>query len=216
MMKESWTVPERMKGLPRDGRGFPIPVIVQRDSNGLAMFAVNDTRKQVECVKKKLCGICGGRLGKELWFTGGPLSAFHPGGCYADPAMHYECVVFALQVCPYLAMSEYRSKMDAQFKSVRERVRKAGVLDVVDDTVLPDRPKVFVLVQAFGQQVSERPGRRFLVKPLRPYHKVEFWRHGLQLPPAEGLELVRRSHDLQWSDVEAALRLVSASTVDSR
>jgi hypothetical protein len=194
-------IPERMASLPRDRRGLPIPVVVARDREGLPQFAVNDSLVSRQCVARKLCPICGQRLTKELWFAGGPGSAFHPGGAYFDPAMHHECMAFALQSCPYLALPNYVSKMAAKMPVLEKQMCDELL---VDPSVDPDRPLVFVAVMAFGQSVEEW-GRFSHLQPLRPYHAVEFWRHGQQLSFDEGLQIVCKNREY---DLAGCLRLI--------
>src|SRR5215471_19207085 len=83
-------LPERMCKLPLDHRGYPVPVTIQRDTRGKPLFVANDSEVVAKCIKRKLCSICGERLTRELWFTGGPNNALHPHGGYLDPAMHHE------------------------------------------------------------------------------------------------------------------------------
>lgn len=175
-----------MKHLPVDKRGFPIPIIILRDLDGQPMFVANDGEVSRKCVLKKLCPICGERLTKELWFVGGPKAAFHPNGSYYDSAMHHECMTFALQVCPYLAMPNWHSTSEVQRPHLQERA--PGPLR--DITMEPGKPPVFVAVMAYGQSLTYN-GRIPYIHPLRPYHSVEFWINGRRLSYAEGLEVVQ-------------------------
>lgn len=195
-------MPERIARLPRDRRGYPIPVIVTYDTQGLPLFTVNDSAVHRKCVNKKLCAICGERLTKELWFAGGPQSALHPHGMYFDSAMHHECVTYAMQVCPYLGTSRFHGLSDA----TRTKLQGRMAVPLVDVTVIPEKPELFVVVMAYGQSVqasSEEPTLRY-IKPLRPYHAVEYWQTGKQLSAAEGLAMIEKIPELDLS----ALRLV--------
>lgn len=196
-------IPERMKHLDRDRRGYPVPVIVKRDVKGLPIFAVNDAFRQVRCIEKKLCPICGSRLAKELWFTGGPDSAFHRHGSYIDSAMHYECMEFALQVCPYLAAPNYRGNAVAAMSQLEKRL---GEMLTEHSEVNAVRPPLFVSVMAYGQRVVRHSGiGPYWIKPLRPYHAVEFWRHGERLLFENGLQMIKRRADY---DIDQCLRLL--------
>src|SRR5262252_1142176 len=109
-MTENWRnipVPDRMKNLPRDPRGFPIFIMAYRDPNGRAHFTVNDEDVRRRLIAQDRCSVCGGRLQRGRWFVGGEKSAFDPCGAYLDPPMHHECAGYALQVCPYLASPVY-------------------------------------------------------------------------------------------------------------
>lgn len=49
--KHEWKevpLPERMRGLPRDPRGYPIPANILRDANGVYHFIINDEAKRAE------------------------------------------------------------------------------------------------------------------------------------------------------------------------
>lgn len=183
-------IPERMGALLVDSRGYPIPVVVQRDQFGKPLFAVNDSAMAIKCTVQKLCSICGQRLTKELWYAGGPRSALDPQGCYFDSAMHHECLIYALQVCPYLALRSYRTMdVDTILPKLEQRLEGNRVL--VDLTQEPTRPQLFVVVMSYGRSllrsgVDQCPYSR----PLRPYHAVEYWRHGRQIQTAEAMEVL--------------------------
>jgi len=200
-------VPARMAHLPRDARGYPVPVVVKRDESGRPLFIVNDAEVIQRCIKRKLCSICGARMVREFWFAGGPGSAFDPRGMYLDPPMHHECLTFALQTCPYLASPVRRAYVDAA--AVEKLAARVGGGDklLLDPTVDEERPDPFVAVMSYG--VSVRGGslgkERYLV-PLRPYHAVEFWRHGERLSFGDGLAAIAKIRGLDLS----ALRLMRA------
>lgn len=197
-------MPSNIALLPLDKRGYPVPYIVQRDIHGLPVFTMNDAEKHAECLKKKKCPICGLRLSKELWFVGGPLSAFHPHGCYYDSAMHHECMTYALKVCPYLALRNFNSTpLEKKLPHLQARV--PGKL-VMDPTMEPGKPAggYFVAVMAYGQTIEQEGVMRHQ-KPLRPYHKVEFWKDGTQVSLQDGIAAARQIPEL---DIDGALRLV--------
>ena len=52
-------VPERMKHLDRDHRGYPIPYIVFRDSDNKPHFTINDDTKVCRCQTR--------RTMRDLW-----------------------------------------------------------------------------------------------------------------------------------------------------
>jgi len=197
-------MPPRIAKLPRDARGYPVPYIVMRDKTGKPLFAANDADLVHRCLKQKLCPTCGEKLGKEKWFIGGPNSAFHPNGAYIDSAEHYECATYSLQACPHLSRPDHQQYLSEKvIAKMQTRVDEAQLL--IDPTMTPGRPDVFVLVMSFGQQFKPAPiGQNPYVVPLRPYHAVEFWQHGERLAFADGLEIVRKIRGLDLS----ALRLL--------
>jgi hypothetical protein len=179
-------IPRRMNALGRDSRGYPIPFNVKRDRQGQPHFAVTDELRQIVALKDQRCSICGTRIQKAMWFFGGPRSAFHPAGGYLDPAMHHECMQYAAQVCPYLAVPRYLSRV------AESRVSLAGLEDeiLIDPTVEDGRPAFFVAVSTnryrMGTRVAEG-GMTLLpvIHPERPYLALEYWRHGQQLSREE-------------------------------
>ncbi len=181
-------IPLRMRHLDLDHRGFPIFYIAQRDPNsGRAMFAVNDSLKQRECAEKDLCEICGTKLFRGRWFIGGPLSAFHPKGAYNDAAMHDECAHYSLNVCPWLAASNYERTIGE-----KQAEKLPGTLTHdPSDPLFKYRPPLFVAVMSIGHVNEMRPAGLYVFKPNRPYRKVEFWVQGKQLSLEDGALMAR-------------------------
>jgi hypothetical protein len=177
------SIPDRMRHLERDHRGYPIPFIVLRDTTGRAHFSVNNDGKRLLCFARDLCGICGTKLYRGRWFVGGPLSALDPHGVYVDPPMHAECARFSLQVCPYLCSDHYSRSIAGRSFSEAERAKMAT--QVIDYTMLPERPALFLAIMSIDQKLSGQ-GLQTYVRPARPYRSIEYWRHGKQLRDVEG------------------------------
>lgn len=157
-------------------KGLPIPYVVLRDKEGIPSFKINDTLLQNRCVDENLCTICGESLEDDMWFIGGPLSAFHPHGAYVDAPVHKECGVFALQNCPYMAYTKYKAK------GVSEReMNKHDGYAFYNPTQSDARLPYFVFVKSRGYVVKNvRLSERFF-KPIRPYVEVEYWKDGQQI-----------------------------------
>src|SRR5262245_21383278 len=190
-------VPDRMLSLPRDPRGYCVPVTVFRDSAGRPHFTINDEEKRQAVLALDCCPICAGKLVRGRWFVGGPASAFHAHGAYIDPPMHRECAVYALSVCPYLAAPSYGRRID-------DRTLPPGEVPLlVDPTMDAVRPPVFVAGMATGQRFvfDEMVGLRFVrfVRPRRPFARVEFWKDGQPVPA-------------EWARQLLPVDLVEAST----
>jgi len=164
-------VPDRMKHLDRDHRGYPIPYIVFRDDDGKPHFTINNEHKVLRCKHDEICAICGVKLLRGRWFLGGPMSAFHPHGAYIDPPLHHECMRFAVQTCPYLISTKYTKRIDG---ATLDPSKATGVVSLIDPTLDPTRPKVFVAVMAVGQWITPSG----YVQPKHPYRGLEFWRDG--------------------------------------
>lgn len=195
-------IPARMKHLQVDRRGYPIPWGVYRDGEGNPHFAINDEKRRMQMLGRDLCSICGTKLFRGRWFVGGPLSAFHEYGCYLDPPMHHECATFALQVCPYLSAPSYAGRVDDRtlrktgkgvvtldnkgaVKSVSTAMEGESTTLLMDTTMIPERPQLFVAVMAIGQMLRPE-GMQVNIKPNRPYRAVEYWRNGQRLPTEAG------------------------------
>ncbi|QIG76147.1 putative clamp loader subunit DNA polymerase accessory protein [Rhizobium phage RHph_I4] len=183
----STPIPDRMKHLPLDRRGYPIPANVFRDKNGDPHFTINDETTRQRLIARDACPICGNGLLRGRWFVGGPGSAFHDHGNYIDTAMHYECLEYALKVCPYLAAPSYAKRIDD--KTLKPE--NAPGIVTGDPTVDPVRPAVFVAVMATGTDFVVHPviGHVVYVKPRRPYKIVEFWHQGKRIDGTTGLSI---------------------------
>ena len=180
-MKLAAPIPEQMAHLPLDRRGYPIFFGAYVEPDGTPHFTINCERKRSEMIARDLCSICGKVLLRGRWFVGGPRSAFHPRGCYIDMPTHNECAHYALRVCPYLAAPSYAREVGAR----KAEVIKSAVI-ALDPTMIPDRPPLFVALMAVGQKMTGGNGIQSYVKPSRPYRRIEYWRHGEQLPDTLG------------------------------
>lgn len=183
-------IPDRMKHLERDPRGYPVPAMAFRDLAGKPHFTITDEVKRRELITRDCCSICGTKLLRGRWLVGGPLSAFHDRGAYLDPPMHHECMTYAMQVCPYLAVPKYRNRIEAGTLSDDDPTPI-----MLDPNTVPDKPPLFVCVMTTGQKLVARDPVRIYVIPKRPYLRVEFWRDGVQLAEDEGMRLAREEID---------------------
>lgn len=185
-MNHNIDLPPRIAQLPKDHRGYPVPHIVMRDENGKPLFAMNDLYVVQEAVKDNLCHICGQELDPNPWFTGGPGSALLNGNhaAYFDGPMHYECMEFALRVCPYLTGRQERFIAATLEKKMKAR----GSLVLEEPNVLPGMPDVFMAVQAHTWSYN---GRNFLVP--RPVKKTQYWLNGQMLPKDDGERMAKKA-----------------------
>jgi hypothetical protein len=177
-------MPARIRALPRDRRGYPIPVTVMRDKMHLPHFTMNDALIVARCARDRLCGICGERLGVFACFVGGPGSAFHPAGRYFDGPMHRDCGAFALRTCPYLALAGTYARQIGGRTLRPDAVPDGRVLIAEDPTVHAPQPAVFVLGSCRRFHVE---GRHFV--PDRPWIEVQFYRGGQEIGNGEARAL---------------------------
>ena len=105
-------LPARIRRLPVDARGYPVPWFVQWfRADGSAVegsarpgdypdFRVSDTRKMHLAWKEKRCWVCGDLTGQYLAFVIGPMCAINR--ISSEPPSHRECAIFAAKACPFL------------------------------------------------------------------------------------------------------------------
>lgn len=196
-------VPPKMRLLPRDRRGYPVPWIVQRDLTGRPFFVINDTEKVAACARRGLCGICGRKLERDAWLVGGPAAAFHKHGAYLDPAMHKACATYALQVCPYIA-APYSARIDAALAKHGKWPANLRMVQEADESDLPEQPPFFVLAKPKRVETRDTGRGTFRFHPTRPWLAWEFWRHGAQITEAEARALLASSHRREFHADELA------------
>lgn len=98
-------LPDRMRALPLDPRGFPIPWFVQYVA-GEPEFRAFDGRKMLKAVNDRRCWVCGGYLGVRMAFALGPMCAVNR--VVSEPPSHRECAIFSATACPFLTQPRMR------------------------------------------------------------------------------------------------------------
>lgn len=101
-------MPSRLAARPVDPRRrLPVPYVNEGDDGGVD-FAVVDGARVLDCVRHKLCGLCGQPHDGLAAFIGGP------GGLnlrvFTDPPGHVSCMRSALAMCPYLAIGRHQRR----------------------------------------------------------------------------------------------------------
>lgn len=91
--------PERMLGLPLDERGFPVPWFVAF-VDGKPDFRVIRESGIAIAHNRRLCWLCGGRMGSYKTFVVGPMCGINR--VSAEPPAHRECAEYAVRACPFL------------------------------------------------------------------------------------------------------------------
>jgi hypothetical protein len=98
-------LPERMRGLPIESRGYPVPFFVGY-VDGKPDFRTMDGRKFDLACEKKLCWMCGQRLGAHFTFAIGPMCAINR--VISEPPSHRSCVEYGVRACPFLTNPRMR------------------------------------------------------------------------------------------------------------
>ena len=105
LRKDLPPLPQRMRALPLDHRGFPVPWFVAW-IDGQADFRVIERGRLAEAVKKNLCWLCGQPKGRHHAFIIGPMCAINR--TISEPSSHLECAEFAVKACPFLTQPRMR------------------------------------------------------------------------------------------------------------
>jgi hypothetical protein len=93
-------VPPRIRALPVDERGFPVPRFVA-EVDGKPDHRVVDSRWFKPAIEQKLCWICGQPMGRYFTSLIGCMCAVNR--VISEPPSHHECATFAARACPFLA-----------------------------------------------------------------------------------------------------------------
>jgi len=163
--------PARLRNRPRDPRGYVIPWNTFVAADGTASFAVLDHARVQRALRGRLCGMCGSRMGRHIYFIGGPLCASN--GYFYDPPMHRECALYALQACPHLARTKGRYVEPA---TVAQAVGEDATLIVGD--MAPDKAEWFGLMHATDYTFGRDAKGMMVIKANLPWLDVERWRDG--------------------------------------
>jgi hypothetical protein len=153
-------IPEAVRRLPRDSRGYPIPFIVDHDVDGQGTpdFRTIDEDRWTDCAVDRLCEVCGEKLTYWMVFIGGVTACTNRR--FLDPPMHRECAEFARRVCPYLVMPGYKYS---------KRTAPEGYKDF--DFVSAERPEIMYMYITRDYQIiaEELPRENPLVQKREVY-----------------------------------------------
>jgi hypothetical protein len=162
-------MPDRVKHLPLNDQGFPIPFFVPL-IDGKPEFRGFDPDKLRSCVKYRRCWLCGEPLGKFMGFVIGPMCSINR--VSAEPPSHYDCAFYAVQACPFLTQPRMRRNQ----KDLPENQGAAGIM-------LKRNPGVTLLWVTRSYQPF-KAGRGVLFTIGDP-QRVEFYAEGRKATPDE-------------------------------
>ena len=92
-------LPQRLKKLPVDERGYPVPWFVAW-MDGKPEFRAMDPEKFCRAIKEKRCWVCGDILGVNVCFVAGPMCGINRTS--SEPPSHLECARWSARNCPFL------------------------------------------------------------------------------------------------------------------
>jgi hypothetical protein len=167
-------IPKRLLPLPVE-RGYPVPWFVAQ-VDGHYDFRCIDYRKMEPAIKKKLCWICGQKLGAYLAFGIGPMCCINR--TIAEPPSHKECMRWAMTVCPFLIQRQEERRETHLPEGIKEA---AGLGN-------KRQPGVIVLWITTAYQPFKAPGG-ILFKIGEPL-EVQWFRQGRLASRAECLESI--------------------------
>jgi hypothetical protein len=94
------TAPERIKELPTDKHGRPVPWFVLW-ADGVPDFRVVRARGLQLAWTEARCWVCGQRRGATASFVIGPMCSVNR--VSPEPPSHLDCALYSAQFCPFLA-----------------------------------------------------------------------------------------------------------------
>jgi hypothetical protein len=110
-------LPARMKQLPVDARGYPVPYFVAwYDASGAAAkrgegtpdFRMVHPGTIATCHTDRLCWVCGQPLGSYKTFVIGPMNALSRTS--PEPPSHLDCADVSARACPFLVHPKERRR----------------------------------------------------------------------------------------------------------
>lgn len=117
-------LPERMKDLLVDERGYVVPWFVEW-VDGKPEFRAMDGRKFVAAIKRKLCWVCGKKMGVNVVFVAGPMCGVNRTS--AEPPSHIECAEWSARNCPFLSNPKMVRREDEVINNAQLRDMSAGI-----------------------------------------------------------------------------------------
>jgi len=205
MRRELTELPERMKSLPIDKRGYPIPAFVQW-INGEPDFRVMNRQYWHDCVVKGLCWVCGGRLGLIQVFTIGPMCAINR--TTSEPPSHRECAVWSARNCPFLSRPHMVRRED---EFTEQCVQASGVS-------IKRNPGVMCLWFTRDYKLFADQNNHPLIQVGHPDH-VEWFAEGRKATRAEIMESIRTGlpalEELARAEGPAAIRELRTMAADA-
>jgi len=93
-------MPDRIKRLPVDKRGFPVPAFVALN-NGEPDHRIINSDRMLPSIRQKLCWICGQPMGRYFVSVIGCMCSVNR--IISEPPSHRDCAEFAVRACPFLS-----------------------------------------------------------------------------------------------------------------
>jgi hypothetical protein len=170
-------MPQEIALLPLDKRGYPVPKFASWDADGNPDFVLVDTKFFARAINEGLCWICGGRLGKRMWFVTGPMCTITRTS--SEPPCHRGCAIFAVKNCPFMT-KPMAKRVDLEGKDYRN---PGGVM-------LERNPGVSALWETNNYKIVYDANRNPLVQ-MGELKDLTFWAQGRPATADEILESIQ-------------------------
>jgi hypothetical protein len=186
-------LPDRMRELPVDERGYVVPWFVAWN-DGKPEFRAMDGNKFRRAIREKLCWVCGGRLGVNVCFVVGPMCGINRTS--SEPPNHLECARWSARNCPFLSNPRMVRRED-------ELIHHGNTEEHVAGFGIQRNPGVAMLWITRSYEIFRVPGsgNGTLITMGEP-ERVEWWREGRAATRAE----VQESIDTGLPNLEAVAR----------
>jgi len=191
----------RMKTLPRDERGFPVPWFVDW-IDGKPEFRAMDQRKYVLAVRENRCWVCGEKMGITKAFVAGPMCGINRTS--SEPPCHIECARWSAMNCPFLTNPRMVRREDENFNKTSHLENGAG------HAILRNPGVAMVWVTREYEIFNDGKGRP-LIQMGEP-ERVEWYAQGRNATRDE----VQASIDSGLPNLEAIARLQDGAPAELR
>jgi hypothetical protein len=199
-------LPNKMRSLPVDHRGFPVPWFVAW-VDGEPQFPIADGRKFAVALNQRRCWVCGHELGRLEAFVIGPMCVVNR--TTGEPPCHLECARFSARNCPFLTKP--------RMKRVGEENLPCGVVDGAGIAIKrnPGCAAVWIVKPRTWRLFSDGQGGQLINIGEGPPHAVEWYALGREATRAEvmdsvesGLPLLQQYVDSDEAAAELARRII--------
>jgi hypothetical protein len=157
-------IPPRLAVRPR-WRGLPVPYIATLKPDGEPDFRVTDVLARDKVILERRCQLCGEFLGKFIFFVGGPACA--SALAYYEPPCHLGCLMYAMQVCPFIAGGmEHASIAEVQAENPHIKV-------MADQSFTTVKSEFWVIIKATHYNLLLQSDNTVLLRPENVRGKTE-------------------------------------------
>ena len=173
-------MPARIKRLPKDERGYPVPAFVEwmldgkpavRGGGSKPDFRYARPEFRARAFKQGLCWLCGEKLGQHRVYVIGPMCVINR--TTMEPACHRDCAEFAAKACPFLV----RPRQKRNAKGLDEEASAPG-------TMITRNPGCVCLYETKEAKAFSDGAGGWLIKLGLP-DRVDWWAEGRQATRAE-------------------------------